>query len=308
MSQTSSAPRSLVLACKFLRRLRRRARGRGGGVLLGGGRRRRGRGVLPQRHLQRRADLRRRQVQTQKGGGGGAVELHRHHLQHGQHLGHGRGTSGHGRRLAAPPRPAPPPRPARPGPATATSSGLAGDTAAPVFLDFGTNVTSITAGESVTFTAVLTDTNGIGSLVGGALTDQNNATYGAFQASGQMGSFRAHRLVGADEPGRDDRLRLRRQRDADVHRQVLRHERHERPDVDPDYPDVQRPPGRRGRLLRHHERPHQLRHGRQDVQRQHDPVLPRRVRHAGRLRDHDDLVQRGVRGRGQGLRERVLRT
>jgi hypothetical protein len=58
-----------------------------------------------------------------------------------------------------------------------------------VFLDFGTNVTSITAGQSVTFTAVLTDPAGSGTLVGGALSDQYGGTYGAFQASGGMGSF-----------------------------------------------------------------------------------------------------------------------
>jgi hypothetical protein len=72
---------------------------------------------------------------------------------------------------------------------TTTASSSGGSGGPPVFLDFGTNVTSITVGQSVTFTAVLTDPNGIGDLVGGALTDQYGATYGAFQASGMMGSF-----------------------------------------------------------------------------------------------------------------------
>jgi hypothetical protein len=73
--------------------------------------------------------------------------------------------------------------------ATSSASTSSGADSPPLFLDFGTNVSSITVGQSVTFTAVLTDPNGIADLVGGALSDQNGATYGAFQASGQMGSF-----------------------------------------------------------------------------------------------------------------------
>ena len=42
---------------------------------------------------------------------------------------------------------------------------------APVFLSLQTNVAKITAGESVTFTAVLTDPDGVDDIVGGTLSD-----------------------------------------------------------------------------------------------------------------------------------------
>lgn len=61
---------------------------------------------------------------------------------------------------------------------------------APVFLSFGTDVTSLTEGGTVTFTAVLTDPDGLMDLVGGTLLDAAGvARYGAFMASGGTGSY-----------------------------------------------------------------------------------------------------------------------
>lgn len=60
----------------------------------------------------------------------------------------------------------------------------------PTFLSFGTNVTSVTEGGSVTFTAVLSDPDGSADLVGGALLDEAGvARYGAFMASGGTGAY-----------------------------------------------------------------------------------------------------------------------
>ncbi|MBP6629122.1 MAG: hypothetical protein KA297_06820, partial [Kofleriaceae bacterium] len=64
------------------------------------------------------------------------------------------------------------------------------DPSAPRFLTFGTNVTSIGWGGAVTFTAVLTDPDGIDDLIGGSLTSPDGAIqYGAFATSGQEGSY-----------------------------------------------------------------------------------------------------------------------
>ena len=49
------------------------------------------------------------------------------------------------------------------------------DPSAPRFLTFGTNVTSIGWGGAVTFTAVLTDPDGIDDLIGGSLTSPDGA-------------------------------------------------------------------------------------------------------------------------------------
>jgi hypothetical protein len=53
----------------------------------------------------------------------------------------------------------------------------------------GTNVQSITEGESVTFTAVVTDPDGIDDVIGGTLGDGNGNYYGAFATSGQEGAY-----------------------------------------------------------------------------------------------------------------------
>lgn len=61
---------------------------------------------------------------------------------------------------------------------------------APRFLSFGTNVSAISEGESIMFTAVLTDPDGIDDLIGGSLTsDDGMVQYGAFATSGQEGSY-----------------------------------------------------------------------------------------------------------------------
>src|SRR5688572_16528714 len=56
--------------------------------------------------------------------------------------------------------------------APTTSSTNPPDPGAPVFLSLQTNVSKITAGESVIFTAVLTDPDGVDDIVGGTLSDQ----------------------------------------------------------------------------------------------------------------------------------------
>ncbi len=59
----------------------------------------------------------------------------------------------------------------------------------PVFLSFGTNVSSITQGQMVTISAVLTDPDGIDDIIGGTLLDGSGATYGAFATSGEEGAY-----------------------------------------------------------------------------------------------------------------------
>lgn len=61
---------------------------------------------------------------------------------------------------------------------------------APVFLSLQTNVSMFTAGESVIFTAVLTDPDGVDDIVGGTLSNDDGAIgYGPFVAAGQEGTY-----------------------------------------------------------------------------------------------------------------------
>jgi hypothetical protein len=61
---------------------------------------------------------------------------------------------------------------------------------APVFLTFGTNVSSLTENETVVFSAVLTDPDGIADLIGGALKSPDGTiSYGAFATSDQEGAY-----------------------------------------------------------------------------------------------------------------------
>ena len=70
---------------------------------------------------------------------------------------------------------------------TASTAPVAG---APVFLSLQTNVSKITAGESVIFTAVLTDPDGVDDIVGGTLSDVSGMIgYGPFVAAGQEGTY-----------------------------------------------------------------------------------------------------------------------
>lgn len=72
-----------------------------------------------------------------------------------------------------------------------TSSSTTGSAAgaAPVILVLGTNVPSITQGATVTFSAVVTDPDGIDDVIGGILSDANGGIYGAFATTGQEGAY-----------------------------------------------------------------------------------------------------------------------
>ncbi len=60
----------------------------------------------------------------------------------------------------------------------------------PRVLSFDTNVTQITEGQSVIFTVVVTDPDGIDDLIGGSLKDAvNGQTYGAFSTSASEGAY-----------------------------------------------------------------------------------------------------------------------
>lgn len=70
-----------------------------------------------------------------------------------------------------------------------TSSTTAAD-GGPVFLSFSTNVGKITEGESVTFTALLTDPDGVDDIVGGSLLNENETVdFGPLIAAGQPGTY-----------------------------------------------------------------------------------------------------------------------
>src|SRR5688572_30415979 len=69
-------------------------------------------------------------------------------------------------------------------------SSISEDPGGPVFLSFGSDVPELSAGQSVTFTVVLTDPDGIDDLIGGSLkSEDGKSTYGAFVTSGQEGSY-----------------------------------------------------------------------------------------------------------------------
>lgn len=72
---------------------------------------------------------------------------------------------------------------------TSSSSSGASGNAPPQILVLGTNVPSITEGETVTFTAVVTDPDGIDDVIGGTLSDGNGHYYGAFATTGQEGAY-----------------------------------------------------------------------------------------------------------------------
>lgn len=72
-------------------------------------------------------------------------------------------------------------------PEPTTTGGAAG---APVFLSFSTNVKKLTDGESVTFTAILTDPDGVEDIVGGSLLSEDESIdFGPFVAAGQEGTY-----------------------------------------------------------------------------------------------------------------------
>jgi hypothetical protein len=60
----------------------------------------------------------------------------------------------------------------------------------PKFLSFGTDSTKFTEGQSITFTAVLTDPDGIEDLIGGSLKSEDGLhNFGAFATAAQEGAY-----------------------------------------------------------------------------------------------------------------------
>jgi len=71
-------------------------------------------------------------------------------------------------------------------PTTGTSSVEGG----PMFLTFSANVATLTQDESVAFTAILTDPDGVTDIVGGSLRSADESIeFGPFAADGQPGSY-----------------------------------------------------------------------------------------------------------------------
>lgn len=60
---------------------------------------------------------------------------------------------------------------------------------APRILNFATNVSRITRGESVTFSAIVTDPDGISDVIGGSLETENMGVYGTFATSDNEGAY-----------------------------------------------------------------------------------------------------------------------
>lgn len=60
---------------------------------------------------------------------------------------------------------------------------------APNILNFSTNVTRLTRNQSITFSVVVTDPEGIDDLIGGQLVNPEGGTYGSFQTSAAEGSY-----------------------------------------------------------------------------------------------------------------------
>lgn len=75
------------------------------------------------------------------------------------------------------------------GAGTDTDNSGGGGEVAPTILSLTTSVGSLTQGESVTITAVVTDPQGIADLIGGQLQDSGGGTYGAFTTSSDEGSY-----------------------------------------------------------------------------------------------------------------------
>jgi hypothetical protein len=74
--------------------------------------------------------------------------------------------------------------------ATGGSAGTGPSDAAPVIVTFATNVTKLDPTQSVTFTAVVTDADGIDNVIGGTLgAEGGSPTYGAFATAASEGSY-----------------------------------------------------------------------------------------------------------------------
>lgn len=73
---------------------------------------------------------------------------------------------------------------------TGPTSTTAPAEGAPVFLSFVANVATLTQDETVTFTAILTDPDGVADIVGGSLYSADESLqFGAFTAEGQPGTY-----------------------------------------------------------------------------------------------------------------------
>ena len=73
---------------------------------------------------------------------------------------------------------------------TSTGSTTTSSDGAPFFLSFSTNVGTITDGESVVFTATVSDPDGLDDIAGGTLFTGDGAfSYGPFVAAGQEGTY-----------------------------------------------------------------------------------------------------------------------
>lgn len=67
-------------------------------------------------------------------------------------------------------------------------SATGGD-ASPEILSFAANTGRATEGDTLVFTAVVTDADGAGDLIGGTLESPSGATYGAFTTTAQEGAY-----------------------------------------------------------------------------------------------------------------------
>ena len=73
---------------------------------------------------------------------------------------------------------------------TSSGSTTTSSDGAPFFLSFSTNVGTITDGESVVFTATVSDPDGLDDIAGGTLLTGDGAfSYGPFVAAGQEGTY-----------------------------------------------------------------------------------------------------------------------
>lgn len=72
---------------------------------------------------------------------------------------------------------------------SAGSGGTMEHPLGPQFLELGTNVSTLYDGESVIFTAVLTDPDGVEDVLGGSLKHADGSLYGTFDSGGQPGSY-----------------------------------------------------------------------------------------------------------------------
>lgn len=64
-----------------------------------------------------------------------------------------------------------------------------GDPSAPVIISLSTNITSMEPDDTLTFSAVVTDPDGIDDLIGGTLSNPGGGTYGSFATAAGEGAY-----------------------------------------------------------------------------------------------------------------------